>query len=72
MNATAKARCRICGKEFTFIQITKPRRYCSGACWHHGIRRLEIARRARYRAAKRNTGQGHTLQTTNGIGTVSG
>lgn len=69
----ARATCYVCSGPFEYIKLTKPRRYCSGACEYHGIRRLANARRARLRAAlKRHTGHEHPLHTTNVVSRVTG
>jgi hypothetical protein len=49
----AHALCFWCGKKFKYLQITKPKRYCSGGCEYRRGRYLQNERRrvARLNAA---------------------
>jgi hypothetical protein len=49
----ATATCYWCEKWFRYFKITKPRRYCSGACEYNRERHLENERRRARAAAKR-------------------
>lgn len=59
----ATARCYICDSPFEYVQVTKPMRYCSGACSYKGERMLANARRrakaAMRRIAKRTLKAAH-------------
>jgi hypothetical protein len=61
----ATATCYVCEKAFRYYKITKPRRFCSGACEYHRERQLQNDRRRALAAAKRRAaaascaGEGH-------------